>query len=79
MRLLISGQWENVELQEGTVQDLLRVKKVEMPEMVSVQLNGAILRTGDYASTNVKEGDELEFLYFMGGGVFGKSRPETDQ
>lgn len=68
MRLQISGQWEEVELLEGTVKELLYVKKVEMPEMVSVQLNGTILNISDYAATQLKDGDELEFLYFMGGG-----------
>jgi sulfur carrier protein len=68
MRLQISGQWEEIELQEGSVKELLYVKKIEMPEMVSVQLNGSILSLADYATTLLKDGDELEFLYFMGGG-----------
>lgn len=36
--------------------------------MVSVQLNGEILERDDFTSKVVGDGDELEFLYFMGGG-----------
>jgi sulfur carrier protein len=37
--------------------------------MVSVELNSQILDKKDYAATYIKEGDTIEFLYFMGGGV----------
>ena len=70
MNLIIKGKNEAVSLTENTVLELLKVKKVEMPEMVSVELNGKILRQMEYATTLVKDGDEIEFLYFMGGGVF---------
>ena len=39
-----------------------------MPEMVSVEYNGEILDRENFDSTAVKDGDEIEFLYFMGGG-----------
>ena len=39
-----------------------------MPEMVSVELNGDILDRDAFDTTNLKEDDEVEFLYFMGGG-----------
>ena len=39
-----------------------------MPEMVSVELNGEFLRREVFESTTLKEGDKVEFLYFMGGG-----------
>lgn len=68
MNLVIAGQNEEVVLAETTVLELLKVKNVAMPEMVSVELNGQILRQADYATARVKEGDQIEFLYFMGGG-----------
>jgi sulfur carrier protein len=70
MNLMISGKNEEVNLTEKTVLELLKVKKVEMPEMVSVELNGEILRQSVYATTVIKDGDQVEFLYFMGGGSF---------
>jgi sulfur carrier protein len=39
-----------------------------MPEMVSVELNGQILRRAEFESTALEDNDKVEFLYFMGGG-----------
>lgn len=50
------------------ISGLLKVSKVEQPEMVSVQLNGEFVERENFEATNVKEGDEVDFLYFMGGG-----------
>ena len=50
------------------VTELLAEQKVKMPDMVSVELNGQILNRGDFDATILKEGDKVEFLYFMGGG-----------
>jgi len=36
--------------------------------MVSIQLNGQFVNREDFDSTKVSDGDELDFLYFMGGG-----------
>jgi sulfur carrier protein len=36
--------------------------------MVSVQLNGEFLKREEFDSTLVREKDEVDFLYFMGGG-----------
>lgn len=69
MQLTINGNSEEIRLEHGTISELLKVKKVEMPEMVSVELNGNILRRADYETTRLQEGDQVEFLYFMGGGA----------
>ena len=66
MQIRINGKHE--EVKEGTILDLLKARNVE-PEMVSVELNSKILERTDYVATNIKEGDVIEFLYFMGGGV----------
>ena len=68
MVLSINGKRESLEASEPTVVELLKAKDVSMPDMVSVQLNGEILERSSFATTRVKEGDEVEFLYFMGGG-----------
>ena len=47
---------------------LLTMKNVEMPEMVSVQLNGEFINRENLENTRAQEGDEVDFLYFMGGG-----------
>ena len=51
-----------------TVAGLLLELTVEQPDYVTVELNGEILEREDYATTTVKNGDAVEFLYFMGGG-----------
>ncbi len=67
MDVKINGEQKNFENQL-TVTELLKEEKVDMPDMVTVQVNGEILNKDNYASTTLKEGDEVEFLYFMGGG-----------
>ncbi len=68
MRLKINGRQEEVVADKLSVVELLKAKDVEMPDMVSVQLNGEILERAAFENTTVKEDDEVEFLYFMGGG-----------
>lgn len=52
-----------------TITTLLAHQKVKMPDMVSVQVNGTILERKDFDTTPVRENDNVEFLYFMGGGA----------
>ena len=69
MTLTINGKREEVNAERLSVVELLKLKDVAMPDMVSVQVNGDILNKTDYAATLVKENDQVEFLYFMGGGA----------
>jgi len=67
MRPIVNGKESN--LAEGlTISQLLIEQEVKMPEMVSVELNGRILKRSEFESTTLNEGDKVEFLYFMGGG-----------
>ena len=68
MKITING--EAKELREGlSITELLVVENVEMPEMVSVQHNDEFLKQDEYAASIVKENDDINFLYFMGGGA----------
>ena len=67
MNININGESIELEL-EISITKLLEVQKVDMPDMVSVELNEEILERGSFDSTIVKDGDKVEFLYFMGGG-----------
>jgi len=51
-----------------TVSELLIKENVQMPDMVSVELNGQILKRNNFEQTSLKNNDKVEFLYFMGGG-----------
>jgi sulfur carrier protein len=67
MNIVVNGQ--KVNCADGfTVSELLVEQKVKMPDMVSVELNGQILRRSEFDSTALKGEDKVEFLYFMGGG-----------
>ena len=67
MNLVINGK--EININDGlTVNQLLAQKNVQMPDMVSVELNGQILKRTKFEETVLKNDDKVEFLYFMGGG-----------
>ncbi|MFC1816552.1 sulfur carrier protein ThiS [Thermodesulfobacteriota bacterium] len=68
MIIKVNGENYSTEKEKTAIDDLLKEKKVEMPEMVSVQLNGNFVKRENFSATHLKENDEVEFLYFMGGG-----------
>ncbi|MDR2051227.1 MAG: sulfur carrier protein ThiS [Deltaproteobacteria bacterium] len=47
---------------------LIELEKVETPIYVTVALNDSFVESGGFESTALKDGDRVEFLYFMGGG-----------
>ncbi|MDR1454527.1 MAG: sulfur carrier protein ThiS [Tannerella sp.] len=51
-----------------TLAELMALRQVFQPEMISVQLNGTFVEHGEFGGTALQEGDEVDFLYFMGGG-----------
>lgn len=65
MQLKINGKPED--FPGGTVLDLLKTKKIE-PQMVAVEINDSLVEREQLATTQLKEGDRLEFLFYMGGG-----------
>ncbi len=67
MKIIVNGQETNFG-EDLTVKQLLTKQNVKMPEMVSVELNGQILRRTEFETTALKDDDRVEFLYFMGGG-----------
>jgi sulfur carrier protein len=70
MRVIINGK-ESDFVDDLTISELLSERNVKMPDMVSVELNGQILKRSDFENMVLKDGDKVEFLYFMGGGRWG--------
>ncbi len=67
MIVSVNGKEETVD--EGlNISQLLQKQAVKLPEMVSVELNGDILDRDAFGSTQLQANDQVEFLYFMGGG-----------
>ena len=51
------------------VKELIEKENVETPQYVTVTINDEFVESGAFETTEVKDGDEIEFLYFMGGGA----------
>ncbi len=66
MQITINGKPE--ELQADTIMDVLKQKDID-PHMVAVELNTQIVERDRLESTNVQDGDKVEFLFYMGGGA----------
>jgi len=69
MRISVNGEQHEFKEVEVSISRLLEIRQVESPEMVAVQINGEFVDIQNYASTYLKSGDDIEFLYFMGGGA----------
>ena len=65
MQVKINGKPE--EIQSKTVLELLKTKNIE-PQMVAVEVNDKVLDRDHLATTHLSEGDQIEFLFYMGGG-----------
>jgi sulfur carrier protein len=65
MEITINGK--NETLDASTILDVLKVKDID-PQLVAVELNTQIVEQEHLATTSVKDGDKLEFLFYMGGG-----------
>ena len=68
MKIKVNGKDQSIQKNAVSISDLLKLNKVESIEMVSVQLNGNFIDKNNFEKTLLKEKDELDFLYFMGGG-----------
>ena len=67
MIIKVNGKTSELE-KEINITELLIQNKVELPDAVSVQLNGRFIKKENFQKTIVREKDEVAFLYFMGGG-----------
>ena len=67
MKITVAGV--NKEVAEGlTVSALIEQENVETPQYVTVSVNEEFISSDSFETHVLKEGDEVEFLYFMGGG-----------
>ena len=65
--ILVNGKDQEVELPVSLI-ELIKNNKVEQPEMVSIQVNGEFVDRNNFETTQINANDEIDFLYFMGGG-----------
>jgi sulfur carrier protein len=57
-----------VDKESLSISGLLGELDVSDPLYVTVELNGDIMERINFGNILVRDGDEIEFLYFMGGG-----------
>ena len=67
-KIYVNGDAQEVKLPLN-VSELIKELKVVTPEMVSVQVNEEFAEREDWENLQIKEGDKVDFLYFMGGGA----------
>jgi sulfur carrier protein len=68
MDIFVNGEKQSVDGSPPTIGELLKLNKVDSPDTVSVQLNGRFVDKSTYGSVRVADKDQVDFLYFLGGG-----------
>lgn len=70
MQIIVAGVKK--EVKDGlTLLELIEQENVETPEYVTVSINEEFVEAANRETTVLHEGDNIEFLYFMGGGCYG--------
>ena len=67
-KIYVNGDVQEVNLPLN-VSELIKQSDVQQPDMVSVQVNEEFAEREDWETIQLKEGDKVDFLYFMGGGA----------
>ena len=67
-KIYVNGDAQEVGLPLN-VSELIKQSDVQQPDMVSVQVNEEFAEREDWERIQLKEGDKVDFLYFMGGGA----------
>ena len=67
-KITVNGEAQEVQL-PLTLTQLIQENGVQQPEMVSAQLNEDFVDRNEWDRIQIKEGDAVDFLYFMGGGT----------
>ena len=68
MTIKINGESQTLDQTSLTLAELLIVNKVESPDVVTVQINGKFLERTRFGTTRIQAGDDVDFLYYLGGG-----------
>lgn len=68
MNIRINGKAQPFTDAELAINDIIERNNIESPDMVAVQINGEFIERDQFSTPLLKDGDEVDFLYFMGGG-----------
>ena len=67
-KIKVNGETQEVQL-PLSLSELIKQNDVQQPDMVSVQINEDFVDRAEWDGIQIKEGDSVDFLYFMGGGA----------
>lgn len=65
MNIVVNGR--EILFEKKNISHLLEIYKID-PETVAVERNGTILHREEFSETEIKEGDTIEIVRFVGGG-----------
>jgi sulfur carrier protein len=65
--ITVNGESQEVNL-PLSLTELIKQNNVDQPDMVSVQVNDDFVDRTEWDGIQIKDGDNVDFLYFMGGG-----------
>ena len=74
MRIQINGEQREFPQNSLSLDKLINELSL-MPQRIAVEVNKTIVRRDEWATTTVKDGDQLEIVHFVGGGT--DSRRQT--
>src|SRR5207237_2224710 len=72
MQIQVNGERRELK-DESRLSDLLKELSLA-PERVAVELNHQVVRRNEWPNTILKEGDRLEIVHFVGGGMEGRKQ-----
>lgn len=67
MRIKVNGE-EREAPAGATLEELVRLLALA-PERLAVELNYEVVRRDEWAQTRLKDGDRVEVVHFVGGGM----------
>ncbi len=70
MKIKVNGKDQELNKTGISVFELLSENKIQNTTMVSVQLNGNFVKREEFHIVEVKDNDDIDFLFFMGGGKY---------
>jgi sulfur carrier protein len=65
-KIVVNGKVQEIE-DPFLLTNLLKSNKVQKPDMVCIQMNGEFVDRKNFTTTRIKDGDEVDILYIMGG------------
>ncbi|MEI6122116.1 MAG: sulfur carrier protein ThiS [Bacteroidota bacterium] len=67
MNFILNNNNETLEMDKLSVAEILNIKKFTF-KMLIIKINGIVVKQENYASTMIKDGDDVMVLHLISGG-----------